>query len=116
MDDGFNAICHFGPRLKRAADNYTQHRLFITGAHSKSAVSLATPLRAVKSSKFLYCQSLIPCAAGSIGVCAARLSHTSKMLMSEGETPEILAACPTVPGRIFVNFWRASLRKLGTVE
>ena len=37
------------------------------------------------------------------------------MLISAGETPEIREAWPTVSGRIFVSFCRASARKLGTV-
>src|SRR5438132_3751378 len=43
-------------------------------------------------------------------------SHTIKMLMSAGDTPEIREAWPIVIGRIFRNFCRASIRRLGTVE
>src|SRR2546428_8300673 len=43
------------------------------------------------------------------------LSHTRRILISAGETPEIRDACPTVAGRIVMNFCRASARKLGTV-
>jgi hypothetical protein len=44
-----------------------------------------------------------------------RFSQTIKMLMSAGDTPEMRAAWPRVAGRIRANFWRASLRRLGTV-
>jgi hypothetical protein len=46
---------------------------------------------------------------------AARFSQTVRIPMSAGETPEIRDACPNVAGRIVVNFWRASFRRLGTV-
>src|ERR1051326_1629955 len=42
-----------------------------------------------------------------------RFSHTSRIPISDGDTPEMREAWPTVAGRIFVNFWRASFRKLG---
>jgi len=32
-----------------------------------------------------------------------------------GDTPEMREAWPRVAGRIFPSFWRASLRRLGTV-
>src|SRR5690348_11658096 len=49
---------------------------------------------------------------GAAGAAALRLSHTIRILMSAGETPEMRAAWPTVPGRIWANFWRASIRRL----
>jgi hypothetical protein len=44
-----------------------------------------------------------------------RFNQTSKMAMSEGVTPEIRAAWPTVFGRMDVSFVRASVLRLDTV-
>jgi hypothetical protein len=45
---------------------------------------------------------------------AFRFNQTIKMLMSAGETPEMREACPKVSGCIWLSFWRASSRRLGT--
>jgi hypothetical protein len=47
---------------------------------------------------------------------AQRFSHTMRMLMSAGDTPDMRDACPIVAGRILLSFWRASSLKLGTDE
>jgi len=39
---------------------------------------------------------------------------TNRMLMSDGDTPEMRDAWPTVTGRNRLSFCRASMRKLGT--
>src|SRR5436190_23233536 len=54
----------------------------------------------------------IPCSAAP----PVRFNQTVTIAMSAGDTPEIRDAWPRVAGRSLVNFWRASLRRLGTVE
>lgn len=43
-----------------------------------------------------------------------RFSHTIRIPTSEGDTPEIRDACPSVAGRISASLTRASVRRLGT--
>ena len=43
-----------------------------------------------------------------------RFNQTIRIPMSAGDTPEMRDAWPSVAGRIFISFCRASIRKLGT--